>query len=73
MQKKYVFLVVVALVVILLDQYTKFLTLDRLTGAFDGATSKAGVFFGSAPEAGWDSYHFRPKDAVTLSRTTHRR
>lgn len=66
-EKKYVFLATVALVVIVFDQYTKFVTLDRLTGAFDGATNKTGVFFGAAPEAGWDSYHFRPKDAVTLS------
>ena len=51
MQKKYVFLAGVALVVILLDQYTKFLTLERLTTAFDGATNKAGVFFSAAPEA----------------------
>ena len=72
MQKKYVFLAVVALVVILLDQYTKFLTLDRLTGAFDGATSKASVYFGAAPEAGWDSYHFRPKEAVVVSESFFR-
>lgn len=72
MQRKYVFLAVVALVVIVLDQYTKFLTLDRLTGAFDGASSKVGVFFSAAPEAGWDSYHFRPKEAVTVSESFFR-
>lgn len=72
MQKKYVFLAVVALVVILLDQTTKFLTLERLSGAFDGADGKVGVFFGAAPEAGYDSYHFRPKEAVTVSESFFR-
>ena len=65
--RKYVFLAVVALSVIVLDQVTKFMTLDSLLLAFEGAYSKVGVFFGKAPEAGWDSYHFRPKEAVTVS------
>lgn len=65
--KKYVFLAVVALSVIALDQVTKFKTLDALSTAFEGADSRVGVFFGKAPEAGWDSYHFRPKEAVTVS------
>lgn len=67
MPKKYVFLVVVALTVVVLDQVTKFITLDTLSGAFDGASSKLGVFFSAAPEPGFDSYHFRPKAAVTVS------
>jgi signal peptidase II len=67
MQNKYVFLAVVALAVIAVDQVTKFKTLDVLSGAFDGADGKLGVFFGKAPEPGWDSYHFRPKEAVTVS------
>lgn len=67
MQKKYVFLAAVALIVIVADQATKFATLEHLTHAFEGASSRAGVFFGAAPEAGWDSYHFRPKDAVVVS------
>lgn len=65
--RKYVFLAVVALTVIVLDQVTKFMTLDTLSLAFEGADSKVGVFFGKAPEPGWDSYHFRPKEAVTVS------
>lgn len=65
--RKYVFLAVVALTVIALDQVTKFMTLDALSLAFEGADSKVGVFFGKAPEPGWDSYHFRPKEAVTVS------
>jgi len=67
MQRKYVQLALVALVVIGLDHWTKFLVLDRLTTAFDGAPSKLAVYFGRAPEPRFDSYHFRPKDQIVLS------
>lgn len=67
MQRKYVQLALVALVVIGLDHWTKFLVLDRLTTAFDGAPSKLAVYFGNAPEPRFDSYHFRPKDQIVLS------
>ncbi len=67
MQRKYVWLAVIALVVIGLDHWTKFLVLDRLTTAFDGAPSKLGVYLGKAPEARFDGYHFRPKDQIVLS------
>jgi signal peptidase II len=67
MQRKYVWLAVVAFVVIAFDQVTKFWVLDRLTTAFDGAPSKLGVFLGNAPEAAFDGYHYRPKDQIVLS------
>ena len=67
MPRKYVWLVAVALVVIVLDHWTKFITLDKLTTAFDGAPSKVSVYLGKAPEAGFDGYHFRPKEQVVLS------
>jgi signal peptidase II len=67
MQRKYVWLVLVALVVVIADQWTKFLVLDRLTTAFDEAPSRLGAFWGSAPSASFDGYHFRPKEQVVLS------
>ena len=67
MPRKYVWLVAIALSVIALDQWTKFLTLDKLTTAFDGVPSRAAVFLGAAPQPGFDGYHFRPKDQIVLS------
>ena len=67
MQRKYVWLAVIAVSVLALDHWTKFLVLDRLTTAFDGAPSKLGVYLGKAPEPGFDSYHYRPKDQIVLS------
>ena len=67
MQRKYVWLATIALVVIGLDQCTKFIVLDKLTTAFDGAPSRLGVYFGTAPAPGFGSYHFRPKEEVVLS------
>lgn len=67
MSKKYVWLAVVACAVIALDQWTKFLVLNELTTAFDAGGSKVGVFLGPAPQAGFDGYHFRPKEQIVLS------
>lgn len=72
MQKKYVFFAIVAFVVVVLDQVTKFITLDVLSAAFDGVDNKLSTFFGAAPAAGFDGYHFRPKAAVTLSESFFR-
>lgn len=66
--RKYVWLAAIALIVIGVDQWTKFLVFEHLTTAFDRAPgSKLGVFFGAAPEAAFDGYHFRPKGQVVLS------
>jgi signal peptidase II len=66
--RKYVWLAAIALIVIGADQWTKFLVFEHLTTAFDRAPGpKLGVFFGAAPEAAFDGYHFRPKGQVVLS------
>lgn len=66
--RKYVWLAAIALIIIGVDQWTKFLVFEHLTTAFErGAGSKLGVFFGAAPEAAFDGYHFRPKGQVVLS------
>jgi signal peptidase II len=69
MRRKYLWLAAVTLAVVALDQWTKYLVLERLTGAFTGSTavSGLGVMYGSAPAAGFDGYHFRPTEAVVLS------
>lgn len=66
MQRKYVWLVAVALAVIVLDQWTKYLVLGELTSALDTAPSRLAVFYGAAPGQGGDGYHFRSKDEVLL-------
>jgi signal peptidase II len=67
MSKKYAFLLLVALAVVGLDQWTKFVVLEKLTTAFDAGGSKVGIFLGAAPSPGYDGYHFRPKEQVVLS------
>ena len=67
MQRKYVWLAAIALTVIVFDHWTKFVVLEKLTTAFDGAPSRLAVYFSSAPAPGFDSYHFRPKEQVVLS------
>ncbi|MFZ5440373.1 MAG: signal peptidase II [Myxococcota bacterium] len=65
--RKYTWLALIALVVIVLDQGTKFLVLEHLTTAFDGSGAKLSVMYGRAPEAAFDGYHFRPKGQLVLS------
>jgi signal peptidase II len=67
MSNKWVFLAVVAVTVIVVDQWTKFLTLEHLSTAFEGASSRVGVFVGNAPAQGFDGYHYRPTAPVVLS------
>lgn len=67
MFRKYGWLVAVTLGVIVLDQWTKFLVLERLTGAFEGSSGDWAVFFGAAPAAGFDGYHYRPSPALVIS------
>ena len=66
-RKKYGWLAIIALTIIIADQVTKFVVLEKLTTAFDSAPNKVSVFFGSAPEMGLDGLHYRPKEAVVLS------
>ncbi len=67
MSRKYGWLVAVALTIIVADQVTKFMVLEKLTTAFDGAPNKISVFAGTAPEMGVDGLHFRAKEAIVLS------
>ena len=67
MPRKYGWLAVIALLVVAADQITKFIVLEELTAAYDSAPSKAGVFFGNAPELGFDGLHYRPKEAIVVS------
>ncbi len=67
MARKYLWLMLVTVSVIVLDQWTKFQVLDRLTTAFAGGGSRASIFVGSAPPPGFDGYHFRPSTNVVLS------
>ncbi len=67
MLRKLQVLFAVAALVVLADQWTKYVVLDRLTTALDGQPGKLGAFFGAAPEAGFDGFHYRPKDQVVLS------
>jgi signal peptidase II len=69
-QKKYVLLVTLAVGVVALDQWTKFLVLDDLTTAFDaaqGTGEKLKIFTSDAPTPTIDTYHFHNKRVVTLS------
>jgi signal peptidase II len=59
--------VLVAVAVVLVDQWTKFLVLDRLTTAFDEKGASLGAFYGGAPEVPEGMFHFRAKQSVTLS------
>lgn len=67
MRSKYLWLVVVALGVIALDQWTKYAVLRDLTTALDATESRLSTFYGAAPDPTFDSYHYRSKDQVVLN------
>lgn len=67
MPRKYGWLAVIALLVAVADQITKFVVLEKLTTAYDSAPSKVAVFFGTAPEPGFDGLHYRAKEAIVVS------
>jgi signal peptidase II len=67
MSRKYVQLVLVTLGVIALDQWTKFLVLERLTSAFARSERPLSTFLGEAPPLGTDGYHYHPSTPVDLS------
>ncbi len=72
LQRKYVILVAVALVVVVSDQWTKYLTLKHLTTAFDQTTTPISVFLGAAPDQRFDGYHYESKQAITLNESFFR-
>ncbi len=70
MPRKYLILVLLALVVVVLDQWTKYLVLRDLTTAFDKApelSDRLKVMFSSAGDEGYDGLHFRQKPYITYS------
>ncbi len=68
MPGKYVWLAVIAFVVVVFDQVTKFAVLDQLTSAFDAAPSeRMRTFISDAPAPNFEGYHFRPKEQIVLS------
>ncbi|MBL8949826.1 MAG: signal peptidase II [Myxococcaceae bacterium] len=70
MQKKWVLLIAVASVVIVLDQWSKYVVLRELTTAFDASDAfgeRLHIFTSDAPSPGFDGYHFRQKRTVTVS------
>ncbi|MCA2976870.1 MAG: signal peptidase II [Myxococcaceae bacterium] len=72
MSNKWVFLAVVSVVVVVADQWTKFVTLERLSYAYEGASSRLGVFVGAAPEQGLSGYHFQPRAPIVVSESFFR-
>ena len=68
--RKLVVLYLSALALVLVDQWVKYEMVDRLTTRFDGLPTLAGrlgALYGSAPAAGWDGLHFRPKRPIVFS------
>jgi signal peptidase II len=67
---KIIRLVALAALVVVLDQWVKYLVMGNLTTAFDGRATlgeKLKTFYSNAPAEGWDGLHYRPKKAVTVS------
>jgi signal peptidase II len=68
--RKYVILLAVALSVIVLDQWTKYLVLRDLTSAFAGQETlgaRLSTMFSEAPPLSYDGLHYRQTPSVTLS------
>ena len=67
MPRKYVFLLAIALTVVVIDQFTKFVVLRELTTAFDEAPSALSVFFSEGPPAQQNGYHYVSKRVVVVN------
>jgi len=70
MQRKWVLLAALAAVVVVLDQWTKYVVLRDLTTAFDSAPefgSRLKVMTSDAPAAPEGAYHFHTKPDVVIS------
>ena len=70
MSRKYVLLVVLALAVIGLDQWTKYWVVGELTHRFDNRRTpgeRLKAFYGKPPPEGFDGLHFASKRAITVS------
>ena len=69
MPRKYLFLLVISLGVIALDQWSKYTVVSELTTRFDGLGStgeRLGAMYGEPPPLGMDGRHYRSKRSVEL-------
>ncbi|ADO75869.1 signal peptidase II [Stigmatella aurantiaca] len=70
MPRKYLILLVVTLVLIALDQWTKFAVVGELTTRFDGLETsgeRLKAMYGEPPPLGMDGRHFRSKRSIDVS------
>ena len=70
MPRKYILLLTVALGVIVLDQWTKYLVVRELTTRFDDRPTlgeRLSAMYGEPPSLGYDGLHFRSKRHVEIS------
>ncbi|WP_225413546.1 signal peptidase II [Stigmatella hybrida] len=70
MPRKYLILLVVTLVLIVLDQWTKYAVVGELTTRFDGAQTtgeRLKAMYGEPPPLGMDGRHFRSKRFIDVS------
>lgn len=75
MPRKYAILLAVALGVILLDQWTKYLVVRDLTAQMDGKQSlgeRLGAMYSAPPPQGFDGLHYRPKRHIEVSESFFR-
>lgn len=67
MSRKWILFAVVTAVVLILDQWSKYVVLAELTSTFDDLPTtgeRVKQFLGDAPAAGFDGYHYRSKRSV---------
>ncbi|MDC0711445.1 signal peptidase II [Stigmatella sp. ncwal1] len=70
MPRKYLILLVVTLVLLVLDQWTKFAVVGELTTRFDGLETsgeRLQAMYGEPPPLGMDGRHFRSKRSIDVS------
>ena len=75
MPRKYILLLTVALSVILLDQWTKYLVVRELTTRFDDRPTvgeRLSAMYGEPPPQGFDGLHFRSKSHIEVSESFFR-
>lgn len=68
--RKFLILLLVSLLVVALDQWTKYWMVDELTTRFDGATTtgeRLKLFFAPVENPGYDGLHFTPKRSIEIS------
>lgn len=70
MPRKIALLLVVSLLIVVLDQWTKYLVLRDLTGRFHGLPTvgeRLRAMYSTAPPVGSDGFHFRASRSITIS------